>query len=149
MTKRKIDEYAIPNSDFDEDMLNKWKVFVSKADGAAGQLCNPVPARIIGATMRGGKNVISTITFLAIGPFNTEEEAINVQKYMTTKFFRFLLGIRKLKNVFWKNFTFVPCLDFTKEWDDKDLYQEYGLTEEEVSHIENMIKEFDNELMLF
>lgn len=102
-----IDEYEIPNSDFDEDMLNKWKVF------------------------------------------NTEEEAINVQKYMTTKFFRFLLGIRKLKNVYWKNFTFVPCLDFTKEWDDKDLYQEYGLTEEEVSHIENMIKEFDNELMLF
>lgn len=144
-----IDEYEIPNSDFDEDMLNKWKVFVSKADGAAGQLCNPVPARIIGATMRGGKNIISTITFLAIGPFNTEEEAINVQKYMTTKFFRFLLGIRKLKNVYWKNFTFVPCLDFTKEWDDKDLYQEYGLTEEEVSHIENMIKEFDNELMLF
>ena len=144
-----IDDYTIPNSDFDMDMLNKWKVFVSKADGAAGQLCYPVPARIIGATMRGGKNVISTITFLAIGPFETEEEAINVQKYMTTKFFRFLLGIRKLKNVFWKNFTFVPCLDFTKEWNDKELYAEFGLSENEIKHIEAMIKEFDNELMLF
>ena len=144
-----IDDYKIPNSDFELDMLNKWKVFVSKADGAAGQLCYPVPARIIGATMRGGKNVISTITFLAIGPFETEQEAINVQKYMTTKFFRFLLGIRKLKNVFWKNFTFVPCLDFSREWTDKDLYEEFGLSKGEISHIESMIKEFDNELMLF
>lgn len=144
-----IDDYTIPNSDFDMNMINKWKVFVSKADGAAGQLCYPVPARIIGATMRGGKNVISTITFLAIGPFETEDEAINVQKYMTTKFFRFLLGIRKLKNVFWKNFTFVPCLDFTREWNDKELYAEFGLSENEILHIEAMIKEFDNELMLF
>lgn len=144
-----INNYEIPNDEFDSEMLTKWKVFVSKADGAAGQLCYPVPARIIGATMRGGNNIISTITFLAIGPFDTEIEAINVQKYMTTKFFRFLLGIRKLKNVYWKNFSFVPVLDFTKEWSDADLYREFNLTDSEKSHIESMIKVFDNELMLF
>lgn len=99
--------------------------------------------------MRGGNNIISTITFLVIGPFETEVEAINVQKYMTTKFFRFLLGVRKLKNVYWKNFSFIPYLDFTKEWNDEELYREFGLSEEEKNHIESMIKEFDNELMLF
>ena len=144
-----ISEYAAPNEDFEMDMLNKWKVFVSKADGAAGQLCYPVPARIIGATMRGGKNIISTITFLAIGPFETENEAINVQKFMTTKFFRFLLGVRKLKNVYWKVFSFVPYLDFTREWTDSDLYDKYQLTVDERKHINEMIKDFDNELMLF
>ena len=144
-----IAAYEIPNEEFEMDMLTKWKVFVSKADGAAGQLCYPVPARIIGATMRGGNNIISTITFLAIGPFDSEVEAINVQKYMTTKFFRFLLGIRKLKNVYWKNFSFIPCLDFTKEWNDADLYREFNLSPEEQNHIDKMIKDFDNELMLF
>ena len=144
-----ISSYKVPNNDFDMDMLTKWKVFVSKADGAAGQLCYPVPARIIGATMRGGNNIISTITFLVIGPFESEVEAINVQKYMTTKFFRFLLGVRKLKNVYWKNFSFIPYLDFTKEWNDDELYREFGLSEKEKTHIESMIKEFDNELMLF
>lgn len=142
-----ISEYSAPNDDFDMDMLYKWKVFVSKADGAAGQLCYPVPARIIGATMRGGYNIISTITFLAIGPFETENEAINVQKYMTTKFFRFLLGVRKLKNVYWKVFSFIPYLDFTHEWSDSDLYEKYNLTVDERKHINEMIKDFDNELM--
>ena len=138
-----IKEYEAPNDDFDMDRITKWKVFVSKADGAAGQLCYPVPARIIGATMRGGKNIISTITFLVIGPLNSENEAENVQKYMKTKFFRFLLGVRKLKNVYWKNFSFIPCLDFTKEWNDASLYQEYNLNEEEQNHIESMIMPMD------
>ena len=135
-----INSYKTPMEDFDMKMLTGWKVFVSKADGAAGQLCYPVPARIIGSTIRGGKNIISTITFLVIGPFNSEIEAINVQKYMTTKFFRFLLGVRKLKNVYWKNFSFIPCLDFTKEWDDASLYKEYHLSQDEQKHIESMIK---------
>jgi hypothetical protein len=134
-----INSYKAPMEDFDLKMLTEWKVFVSKADGAAGQLCYPVPARIIGATIRGGKNIISTITFLVIGPFNSEIEAINVQKYMTTKFFRFLLGVRKLKNVYWKNFSFIPCLDFTKEWNDASLYEEYHLSQDEQKHIESMI----------
>ena len=148
-TLKFIESYDIPNDEFDIDILNKWKVFVSKADGAAGQLCYPVPARIMGSTMRGGKNVISTITFLVIGPFEEEQEAINVQRYMTTKFFRFLLGIRKLKNVYWRVFSFVPYLDFKKEWTDKLLYEKYGITKEEQQHINDMIKDFDNELMLF
>ncbi len=148
-TLKFIESYKAPNEEFEMDMLTKWKVFVSKADGAAGQLCYPVPARIIGATMRGGDNIISTITFLAIGPFEKEEEAINVQKYMTTKFFRFLLGIRKLKNVYWRVFSFVPYLDFSKQWNDSDLYKKYNLSPEEIDHIETMIKEFDNELLLF
>ena len=139
-----IKTYQAPNDDFDNNMLKKWKVFVSKADGAAGQLCYPIPARIIGTTLRGGNNIISTITFLAIGPFETENEAINTQKYMTTKFFRFLLGIRKLKNVYWKVFSFVPYLDFNRDWTDDELYAKYNLTEKEVAHIELMIKEFDN-----
>ena len=70
-----------------QKFLGKWKVFVSKADGAAGQLGNPVPARIIGKTVLGDPMTICTETFLAIGPFINENEANNVSKYTETKFF--------------------------------------------------------------
>ncbi len=130
--------------------VDKWKVFISKADGAAGQLGNPVPARIIGKAEIGDPNILCTETFLAIGPFDTEAMAKNVVKYMETKFFRFLVGARKLKNMTQDTYSFVPLQDFTDKSDidwsesveniDKQLYKKYGLTEEEIAFIEKMIK---------
>lgn len=130
--------------------LGKWKVFVSKADGAAGQLGNPIPARIIGKTVLGEPQTICTETFLAIGPFETEREAINVSKYAETKFFRVLVGARKLKNMTQDTYSFVPLQDFSPlsdiDWRrsipeiDQQLYAKYHLTEDEISFIESMIK---------
>ena len=117
----------------------KYKIFISKADGAAGQLCNPVPARIIGGTEIGAPNCACTITFLVIGPYSSELEAKNVQLYMTTKFFRFLVGIRKNKNMYYDNYSFVPVLDFTQEWTDEKLFDEFGLNQQERDYINKMI----------
>ena len=133
-----------------QNFLGKWKVFVSKADGAAGQLGNPIPARIIGKTVVGDPMTICTETFLAIGPFIDENEAKNVSKYAETKFFRFLVGTRKLKNMTQDTYSFVPLQDFTESSDidwtlsvpeiDQQLYAKYHLTDEEVQFIERMIK---------
>lgn len=133
-----------------QKFLGKWKVFVSKADGAAGQLGNPVPARIIGKTVLGDPMTICTETFLAIGPFINENEANNVSKYTETKFFRFLVGTRKLKNMTQDTYSFVPLQDFTEtsdiDWNkaisviDQQLYTKYHLTNEEIAFIEKMIK---------
>lgn len=115
-----------------ERFLGKWKVFVSKADGAAGQLGNPIPARIIGKAELGDPFTICTETFLAVGPFNSRQETVNVMKYFTTKFFRFLVGVRKLKNMTQDTYSFVPiqnfCADSDIDWTksiaeiDKQLY---------------------------
>ena len=133
-----------------QKFIGNWKVFVSKADGAAGQLGNPIPARIIGKTILGDPMTICTETFLAIGPFSHEKEANNVSKYAETKFFRFLVGIRKLKNMTQDTYSFVPLQDFTEgsdiDWSksiediDKQLYAKYKFCEEEISFIESMIK---------
>ena len=130
--------------------LGKYKVFVSKADGAAGFLGNPVPARVIGLPELGGKNTICTETFLAVGPFDTEYEAKAVMKYMSTRFFRFLVGARKLKNMTQETYSFVPMQDFSKRSDidwsksvaeiDQQLYKKYGLDKKEIDFIESMIK---------
>ena len=63
-----------------------------------------------------------------------------IPKQKTTKFFRFLVGIRKLKNMTRDTYSFVPLQDFTKPWTDAELYVKYGLTDEEIQFIESMIK---------
>lgn len=37
-------------------------------------------------------------------------------------------------------YQFVPLQDFTKPWTDEELYKMYGLTNEEISFIDSMIK---------
>lgn len=80
-----------------KDELDKYKIFISKADGAAGQIGYPVPARILGKSEIAGKNTACTETFLRIGPFGSEQECKNVKSYIETKFFRCLVGARKIK----------------------------------------------------
>lgn len=132
------------------EIMNSWKVFLSKADGAAGQLGNPIPARIIGQGVIGDQCTLCTETFLAIAPFSSEEEANNVVTYCRTKFFRFMVGIRKLKNMTRDTYKFVPMQYFSKrsdiDWNksiqeiDAQLYKKYHLSDAEISFIESMIK---------
>ena len=120
--------------------VNSWKLFISKADGAAGQLGNPIPAKIIGKAEMGDTRTICTETFLTVAPFKNKDEAENAISYTKTKFFRFMVGIRKLKNMTRDTYLFVPLQDFTRPWTDADLYAKYHLTDEEIQFIESMIK---------
>ena len=36
-------------------------------------------------------------------------------------------------------YSFVPIQDFSKPWTDKELYEKYNLTQEEIEFIESMI----------
>ena len=123
-----------------KELLSKYKVFISKADGAAGQIGNPIPAKILGRPEFGDINEFCTETFLAIGPFNKREEVHNVMEYMQTKFFRFMVGLRKNKNMTQDTYNYVPLLDFKEKWSDKKLYDLYQLDQEDISYIEKMIK---------
>lgn len=122
-----------------DDYIDKYKLFVSKADGAAGQIGNPIPARIIGKAEFGEKDMVCSETFLAVGPFHTKEETVNVSLYMQTKFFRLLVGIRKNKNMTHKTYSYVPLQDFSHPWTDEMLYKKYDLKDDEIAFIESMI----------
>lgn len=122
-------------------VAKKWKLFVSKADGAAGQIGNPIPARIMGKAEIGEPNTVCSETYLVVGPFNDKKETLNVQKYMKTKFFRFMVGIRKTKNIPRETYKFVPIVDFNEEWTDEKLYNYFNLSDEQINYIEKMIEE--------
>lgn len=133
---KKIDKLNIERN---IEELSKYKIFISKADGAAGQIGYPIPARILGKAELAGMNTACTETFLRIGPFDSISECENVKSYLETKFFRCLVGARKNKNMTQSTYSFVPLQDFSKPWTDEELYAKYGLDDEEIEFIERMI----------
>ena len=42
-----------------------------------------------------------------------------------------------------KVYSFVPMQDFNEVWTDEKLYKKYGLTENEIAFIEEMIRPMD------
>ena len=132
----------------------KYKILLSIADGAAGQIGKPVPARIIGSPSIVGPYVGYTQTFQSIGAVDTELEAKAIQKYVCTKFARTALGVLKITQHYpqekWK---YVPLQDFTSSSDidwsqsvaniDKQLYKKYNLSDEEINFIETNVKEME------
>ena len=84
---------------------------------------------------------ICTETYIVIDAFDTEEEAKNLLAYLKTIFVRFLVSqLTSTQHISKSNFSFVPVQDFSKTWTDAELYEKYGLTEEEIAFIESMIK---------
>jgi len=72
------------------------------------------------------------------------QEVDNVITYIKTKFFRFLVMLKKTsQHAAASVYAFVPVQDFSKSWTDAELYQKYNLTQEEIEFINSMIKPMD------
>ena len=131
--------------------LDKWNVLVSKANGASGTL-GEESARMISRPSVIGKGVGYTQTFIAIGKFETEAEAKNVEKYVLSRFARAMLGILKItQDCPGPKWAYVPLQDFTPSSDidwskpipeiDEQLFDKYGLEEQERNFIRTKVKE--------
>ena len=131
--------------------MNSNKVFTSKGNGGAGLLTDDKAVNIIGKSYVAGPNVACTDSMIPFGAFDNILEATNLQKYMMTKFLRFMVGILKVSQNLYQNvYQFVPLQNFTSESDidwsksvaeiDQQLYGKYGLDESEIAFIESKIK---------
>lgn len=134
-------KYIAPHENFD-----KYKIFVPKSNGS-GAIGEVLSTPLIGEPLIG-----HTQTFISFGAFDNQVEAENLLKYIKTKFARTLLGTMKItqdnatKEV-WKN---VPLQDLTDNSDidwsqsvadiDRQLYQKYNLSQEEIDFIEEKVK---------
>tara|TARA_Y100000588_G_scaffold130042_1_gene142453 strand:- start:16657 stop:18207 length:1551 start_codon:yes stop_codon:yes gene_type:complete len=122
-----------------KNLIDKYKVFIGKSNGAALKNRN-----IISLPFLGEKNSACTQTFLVVDSFNDINKCNNLIKYIKTKFFRFLVSIKKqTQDNNREVFQYVPVLDMSKEWSDAELYERYNLTEDEINYIENSIKEME------
>jgi len=101
--------------------------------------------RILGQPFYGEPNSVCSQTYLVIG-YNsmhrlTEVQCDNIITYIRTKFFRYLVSIKKkTQNGPRSVYQFVPLQDFSKPWTDEELYRKYNLSEEEIAFIESAIR---------
>lgn len=119
-------------------MVDKYKVFVVNAYGGGSNFPNNVTVRPI----VGEPNSVCTETYMVAGSYDNETEAKNMAKYIETRFFRFLLLLRKSSQHMPKNtYAFVPDLPMDQEWTDEKLYKRYDITKKEQEFIESLVKE--------
>lgn len=128
--------------------LFKYKVLVPKATGS-GKFGDAFPEMIIVEP-----RAAFTQTYISIGTFDSEDEAVNLEKYLKTKFCRALLYVLKVTQdnlpAVWR---FIPKQDFTVHADidwsqsvagiDRQLYEKYGFSDEEITFIETNVKEME------
>lgn len=118
------------------ELIDKWKVLVPKAYGERGAM----PAMVLGRPLIASSPSIATGSFLFFY-CDSEDEAQSIAGYYATKFFRFLVSLRKItQDAFRPMYSWVPMQDWSRTWSDQDLFEKYGLNETEIEYIESVIR---------
>ncbi len=126
------------NIDKGEELIDKYKIFIPKAWGT-GQVGEGILQPIL-----AGPGSCCTETYLLVGPFIDKEEMHNVETYIRTKFFHFMVYMIKItQNTMKKAYQFVPIQNFSKPWTDEELYEKYDLNQEEIDFIESSVKDME------
>ncbi len=118
--------------------IDKWKVLTSKGYNGGDNF----PHKILGTPIVAGPGSACTETYVVCGVYDTEIEARNFEAYLRTRFFRFLVSLRKnTQDVTQSRFKFVPILDMKKKWTDEKLYKEFNISEREQDFIASIVRE--------
>ncbi len=135
-----------------KEMIPQWKIIISYLTAEhAGQTNKAGQKKILSSLDMLAPNEICTETYLVVDAFDTKEEAENLSSYLRTRFVRFLIAqLAATQHMTREKFANVPLQDFTDKSDidwsqsvadiDRQLYNKYGLSEEERQFIETMIK---------
>ncbi|WP_276969213.1 Eco57I restriction-modification methylase domain-containing protein [Ferrimicrobium acidiphilum] len=130
-----IPRKSVPKSDH---LIDKWKVLVPKAGSDGGQR---LPDLVIGTPVLAAPPSVCTQTYLFVY-ISSHKEAESVDAYIRTRFVRFLISLRKIsQDATRSTYTWVPQQSWDRIWTDDELYEKYGITEDEQAYIATMVKE--------
>ena len=125
-----------------KDWVHKYKVLSLAAYGTSGSK----PYQVTSRPKIVDPGSVSTETYLVCGVYDTKKEAEALENYMKTKFVRFLIYLRVItQHIKPDSFSFVPIPDLNRNWNDKNLYEEYSLTKQEIQFIEANIRSFEDD----
>lgn len=124
------------------DWIDKHKIYIGRAYGAG----EGFPHQILNTPIYGQPNSACTETYLVVGEFADKATCKNVMSYMATRFFRFMVLLKKnTQDAPKRVYELVPMQDFSKPWTDAELYAKYGLTADEIAFIEKMVRPMELE----
>lgn len=117
-------------------LIDTWKVLVPKAyNGGDG-----IPHQILGKPLIAPSPSVCTQSFLFFY-VQSEKEAKNLQSYYATRFFRFLVSLRKItQDATHSAYTWVPVQAWDRLWTDEALYAKYSITLAEQEYIESQVR---------
>ncbi len=117
-------------------LIDKWKVMVSAAYGERGAR----PAMVLGPSFIAGSPSVCTQTYLFFY-VDSKKQAQSLQSYLNTRFFRFLISLRKItQHATRATYTWIPQQTWDRVWTDEALYKKYGLNSADIAHIEACIR---------
>jgi len=122
-----------------EHLIDTWKLLVPKVGSGRERERSGVDL-VLGPSLIAPAPSVCTQSFLFFS-VSSREEAESLQSYYKTRFFRFLVSLRKItQDATHSTYHWVPMQKWDCIWTDAALYEKYGITKEERALIESMIR---------
>jgi site-specific DNA-methyltransferase (adenine-specific) len=120
-------------------LVDKWKLLVPKVGSGREREKSGVDL-VLGPPLVAPSPSVCTQSFLFFY-LDSDGQVQSVKSYYATKFFRFLVSVRKItQDATHSTYSWVPMQAWDRIWTDGELYAKYGLTDDEISFIEETIR---------
>lgn len=139
MVRRSVGYIAREQITKSEHLIDTWKVLVP-AVGSGREREKSGVDLVLGPSLIAPSPSVCTQSYLFFS-VSSLQEAESVQSYYRTRFFRFLVSLRKItQHATHSTYLWVPMQTWDHTWTDADLYAKYDITDDEIAFIESMIR---------
>jgi len=120
-------------------LIDTWKLLVPEAfNGGDG-----LPHQITGKPLVAPSPSVCTQSFLFFS-VGSRKAAESLQSYYATRFFRFLVSLRKItQHATHSTYLWVPMQSWSHPWTDHALYAKYGITQQQQAYIESQVRQMN------
>lgn len=137
--KRSVGYIARKEVNKSEHLIDTWKLLVPKVGSGRERERSGVDL-VLGPSLIAPSPSVCTQSYLFFF-VSSQGEAESLQSYYTTRFFRFLVSLRKItQDATHSTYRWVPMQAWDRRWTDAALYKKYGITKDEIAFIESMIR---------
>ncbi|MDB4349165.1 Eco57I restriction-modification methylase domain-containing protein [bacterium] len=120
-------------------LIDTWKLLVPAVGSGREREKSGVDI-VLGPSLIASNPSVCTQSFLFFYA-ESKSEVESIQSYYKTKFFRFLVSLRKItQHATHSTYEWVPMQEWNVLWNDAALYSKYKLNEEEINYIESLIR---------
>lgn len=122
-----------------DHLIDTWKLLVP-AVGSGREREKSGVDLVLGPSLIAPSPSVCTQSFLFFH-VSSSEEADSLQSYYRTRFFRFLVSLRKItQHATHSTYRWVPLQPWDRRWTDSMLFEKYGITSDEQALIASMIR---------
>ena len=140
--KRSVGYIARSDVTKSTNLIDKWKLLVP-AVGSGREREKSGVDLVLGRPLIAPAPSVCTQSFLFFY-VSTSDEAESLQSYYKTRFFRFLVSLRKItQHATHSTYLWVPNQKWDRTWSDAALFAKYEINDTEQAYIESMIRPMD------